>query len=98
MIELSVILPAYNEKENLRILVPRVCAVLKNAGISFEIIIVDDDSPDGTWELREEFEKMSERIILFRRIGDRGLSSAVLHGMGMAGGVRLAVIDRKSVV
>lgn len=93
MLELSVILPAYNEKENLRILVPGVCNVLKGAGISFEIIIVDDDSPDGTWELREEFEKMSERIILFRRIGDRGLSSAVLHGMGMAGGVRLAVMD-----
>lgn len=93
MYQLSVILPAYSEKENLRVLVPRVCNVLRKAGISFEIIIVDDDSPDETWKLREEFEKISERIILFRRIGDRGLSSAVLHGMGMAGGERLAVMD-----
>ena len=93
MFQLSVILPAYNEKENLRVLVPRICTVLKKAGISFEIIIVDDDSPDETWKLREEFSGLPDRIILFRRIGSRGLSSAVLHGMGMAGGERLAVMD-----
>lgn len=93
MVQLSVILPAYCEKENLKVLVPGICTVLKDAGISFEIIIVDDDSPDETWKLREEFEKLAARVILFRRIGERGLSSAVLHGMGMAGGEKLAVMD-----
>lgn len=54
---LSVVIPTYNEKENIRILIPRIFEVLDKIGIEFELIVVDDTSPDGT---AEEVRKLGE--------------------------------------
>ncbi len=88
---LSVILPTYNEAENLPILLERLQKVLHD--LDYEIIVVDDNSPDGTWEIAEDFAARSNRIRSIRRIDDRGLSSAVIAGMQVADGRVLAVMD-----
>jgi dolichol-phosphate mannosyltransferase len=87
----SVVVPTYNEVLNLPILLGRLQAAL--ADLDYEIIVVDDDSPDRTWEVADRWAANTNRIRVLRRIGRRGLSSAVLDGMAMAAGRVLAVID-----
>ena len=88
---LSLVLPTYNEAENLSELLPKVEDVLKD--IPHEIIIVDDDSPDGTWRVAQELSEHLENVHVIRRIGRRGLSSAVVEGFLAAKGDVLAVAD-----
>ncbi|MCB1305579.1 MAG: glycosyltransferase, partial [Leptospiraceae bacterium] len=88
---LSVILPTYNESANLPILLGN----LKNTlgSISHEILVVDDNSPDRTWEIAEDIAAKDDTIRVIRRVTDRGLSSAVVTGMEVAEGEILAVMD-----
>lgn len=88
---LSVVLPTYNEAKNLPELLPQIAAALK--GIDHEVIIVDDDSPDRTWETALELVKDRSDLHVVRRIGRRGLSSAVIEGFLAAKGEVLAVMD-----
>lgn len=88
---LSVIIPSYNERENINQLLPRLAEVL--ADLDHEIVVVDDDSPDRTWEVAESLAAANPRIHVIRRVGRRGLSSAVIEGMTVARGRVLAVID-----
>lgn len=86
----SLILPTYNEAANLPLAVERALSALR--GRDAEIIVVDDDSPDGTWRVAEELAQRLP-IRVFRRIGRRGLSSAVVEGFAAARGEALAVMD-----
>lgn len=88
---LSLILPTYNEAKNLPELLPSLKKVLEF--IPHEIIIVDDDSPDGTWRIAHELSEEADDIHVIRRIGRRGLSSAVVEGFLAAKGDVLAVMD-----
>ncbi len=88
---LSLILPTYNEADNLPELLPKLEKTLK--GISHEIIIVDDDSPDGTWRVAQELGLERDDIHVIRRVGRRGLSSAVIEGFLSAKGDVFAVMD-----
>ncbi|MBI1813080.1 glycosyltransferase family 2 protein [Candidatus Peregrinibacteria bacterium] len=88
---LSLILPTYNEAQNLPELVPQIERAL--GGMSFEIIIVDDDSPDRTWKAARGISKDDAHVHVLRRIGRRGLSSAVIEGFLAAKGDVLAVMD-----
>ena len=74
---------------------PRVIDRLRRVlgGQPHEIIIVDDDSPDGTWQLARRHGADDPAVRVIRRIGKRGLASAVLDGMAAAAGDALAVID-----
>ena len=90
--QLSVIVPTYCEAENLGVLIPRLSSVLEKAGISAEILIVDDDSPDNTTEVCELL-AATHPVRLIVRKGERGLSSAVIHGMRQAQGDVLLVMD-----
>lgn len=87
----SVIVPSYNERENMAVLLTRLSEVL--ADFDYEIVVVDDDSPDGTWQVAEARAEENGRIQVVRRVGRRGLSSAVIDGMSVARGAVLAVID-----
>lgn len=87
---LSVIVPTYNEAKNLPVLVENLAKVLE--GIDYEIIIVDDNSPDRTYRVAEDLSQ-NFNIRLIRRFTARGLSSAVLTGMSAARGEVLAVMD-----
>lgn len=85
-------MPTYNEKENLDELVRRVQQACSSAGLSAELVIVDDNSPDGTGARAEELAK-TENIKVVHRSGKLGLSSAVLEGFKAAGGSTLVVMD-----
>ncbi len=77
----SIILPTYNERENI---IELIRAIQTNLGGSVEIIVVDDDSPDGTWK---DVEKITnENIKLLRRTEQRCLTTAISDGISMARG------------
>lgn len=89
--EISVILPTYNERENVPILIPKIENALKNH--SYEIILVDDNSPDKTWEVAEGLKTSHKNLSVVRRMEGRGLSSAVISGMSVAKGNVFVVMD-----
>ncbi len=88
---LSLILPTYNEAQNLPTLIDLLDGVL--GGISHEIIVVDDNSPDGTWRVAQMMAQDFPSVRVLRRIGKKGLSSAVVDGFDAAGGDIVAVMD-----
>ncbi|HEV8674595.1 MAG TPA: polyprenol monophosphomannose synthase [Methylomirabilota bacterium] len=87
----SLVIPTYNERDNL---VPLLDAVRRAmAGRDLEIWIVDDDSPDRTWQAAAHYGDTHPEVRVVRRMNQRGLSGAVLEGFGRAGGDVLAVMD-----
>ena len=88
---LSIILPTYNEAENLPELIERIETALK--GHLFEIIVVDDNSPDGTADVAVELNRKYGNIRVLRRRGKLGLASAILDGVNMANGNVIVVMD-----
>jgi len=76
----ALIIPTLREAGNLPVLLQRAQGVLDSAGIDYEILIVDDDSCDGTEELVAEITRQDPRVHLLVRKGKRGLSGAILHG------------------
>lgn len=91
VLELAVIIPTYNEQANVQGIVDRLDRVL--AGISHEIIFVDDDSPDGTSETVRKIAQSRRDVRILRRVGRRGLSSACLEGMLSTAAPYVAVMD-----
>jgi dolichol-phosphate mannosyltransferase len=89
--ELSVIVPTFNERENIPELMARLKVCLE--GRSWEVIFVDDDSPDGTANLIREYAAADSRVRCLQRIGRRGLSSACVEGLLASTAEFLAVID-----
>jgi len=90
-LDLSLILPTYNERENLGELFAEVDRAL--GGNCFEVIVVDDDSPDGTYAAVQAFEERYPWLRLIRRRNVRGLASAVICGFRRGRGNILAVMD-----
>jgi dolichol-phosphate mannosyltransferase len=91
---LSMIVPTFNEALNIERLVTGLAQLLDGPfGERYEIIIVDDDSPDRTWELAQKLAGERPRLRVMRRMGERGLSSAVVRGWQAARGEILCVID-----
>src|SRR6185295_17278119 len=88
---LSVIVPTYCEAANVEPMIAALDAAL--AGIRWEVIFVDDDSPDGTAHLVRERGERDIRVRAVRRIGRRGLAGAVIEGMLASAGKVVAVID-----
>ncbi len=89
--ELAVIIPTLNERDNVPILVQRLNRVL--AGISWEAIFVDDDSPDGTAEVVRGLARQQANIRCLQRLGRRGLSSACIDGILASAAPYAAVMD-----
>ena len=90
-IELAVVIPTYNECENVPLLVAALSKAL--AGIRWEAIFVDDNSPDGTAEQVRKIAAEDRRVRVLERIGRRGLSSACIEGMLSTPAPYIAVID-----
>jgi len=88
----SLIVPTYNERDNIGPLLDQVRATLGPRD-DFEIIVVDDDSPDLTWSVVEDCASADGRITLVRRRGEKGLSSAVIAGFNASKGAVLGVMD-----
>ncbi len=89
--ELSVVIPTFNEAENLPLLVDALRDSLGDS--AYELLVVDDDSPDGTWQVGEELAAADGRIRIIRRIDESGLSSAIIRGMREAAAPVIVVID-----
>jgi dolichol-phosphate mannosyltransferase len=89
---ISIILPTYNEVDNIRIIIPKIFGILDKENIKGEVIVVDDNSPDGTASLAEEFSKRYP-VKVFVRKADRGLSKSVLKGFDLADGDICLVMD-----
>ena len=91
MPELALIIPTYNESENVAPLMEKLRAAL--AGVDWEAIFVDDDSPDRTWAAVAAIAAADPRVRGLRRVGRRGLSSACIEGMLATAAPVLAVMD-----
>ncbi len=90
-LELSIVLPAYKEKENLAVFIPRIEEEFK--GASFEIIVVDDNSKDGTRELLDTFNLTYRNIIFVERPALLGIGSALRDGFNKARGIFIMSVD-----
>jgi len=89
--ELSIIVPTFNERDNVAELIRRLDKCL--IPCSWEVIFVDDDSPDGTSEIVRQLALRDSRVRCVQRLGRRGLSSACVEGMLASSAPYLAVID-----
>lgn len=103
----SVILPTYNERDNILDLIDAIVRELEPSGVKYEVLVVDDNSPDGTAqtvqdrfamqevgqnEWQSPLEKMgSVRVIV--RTKDKGLAKSIRHGLEMGRGSTLVVMD-----
>jgi len=81
--KVSVVFPTYNEKDNIG---PLIEEVLRYTPDGTEVIVVDDDSPDGTWRIVEDLQKNLPQLRLLRRTTERGLTSALRTGIAAARG------------
>ncbi len=91
LLQLSVIVPTFNERDNVTPLFRRLEATL--AGVAWEVIFVDDNSPDGTWDVVRNLAAQDSRVRCLRRIGRRGLSGACIEGILASSAPCAAVID-----
>src|SRR3954463_15504235 len=89
--EFSVVVPTFNERDNVIALFRKLEAAL--AGIAWEVIYVDDNSPDGTWDVVRGLAGADSRVRCSRRIGRRGLSGACIEGILASSAPCAAVID-----
>ncbi|PTY38681.1 hypothetical protein BGP77_10895 [Saccharospirillum sp. MSK14-1] len=90
-VQLSLVVPTYNEVENVPVLVQRLRQTLSE--YRWEVIFVDDDSPDGTLAAIQELAERDERIRYISRQGQRGLNSACKEGVMAARGECVAIMD-----
>jgi dolichol-phosphate mannosyltransferase len=90
----SIVVPTYNESKGVGEIVARLAAILETELPGrYEIIVVDDDSPDRTWAAAAALVSTYPALKVMRRVGERGLSSAVIRGWQAARGEVLGVID-----
>lgn len=89
--ELSVIVPTFNERDNVTVLYRRLEATLVN--VAWEVVFVDDNSPDGTSDVVRALAQQDSRVRCIRRIGRRGLSGACIEGILASSAPYTAVID-----
>lgn len=91
----SVILPTYNESENLPLMISMLNAVFQKSSLSYEVIVVDDNSPDGTLQIAEKLQGIygKENIVILSRPGKLGLGSAYLDGLQLCRGDFVFLMD-----
>lgn len=90
--ELSILVPTYGERDNLPTLLERIQATLIDDG-NYEVIIIDDNSPDGTGKLADELARTYTNVKVVHRRRKGGLSSAVIDGFRMAEGALFIIMD-----
>jgi dolichol-phosphate mannosyltransferase len=89
--ELTLVIPTLNERDNIGPLVDLLDAVLES--VSWEVIFVDDDSPDGTAERIREIGRRDRRVRCLQRLGRRGLTTACIEGVLASSAPHIAVMD-----
>ncbi|KAI0056803.1 glycosyltransferase family 2 protein [Artomyces pyxidatus] len=91
----SVIIPTYNERKNLPIIVWLLARVFEENGLAWELIVVDDNSPDGTQEVAKQLANAygEDKIVLKPRAGKLGLGTAYIHGLNFCTGDFVIIMD-----
>jgi dolichol-phosphate mannosyltransferase len=89
--QLTIVVPTLNERENVEPLVEKIAAALPET--PWEIIFVDDDSPDGTADTVRALARRDSRVHCIQRIGRRGLSTACIEGVLASSSPYIAVMD-----
>jgi len=89
---LSIILPTYNEKENIIETITKIQKEIAKTQ-DYEILVMDDNSPDLTWKIVNEYYKKNQNIKSIRRMTKRGLSPAIIEGFSKAKGNIFLVMD-----
>ena len=88
---LSVVVPTFNERDNVTTLYRKLEATLRD--VAWEVVFVDDNSPDGTWDVVRALARQDSRVRCVRRIGRRGLSGACIEGILASSAPFAAVMD-----
>ncbi|PPQ99603.1 hypothetical protein CVT24_005179 [Panaeolus cyanescens] len=91
----SVILPTYNERKNLPVIVYLLAKTFEENKLTWEIIVVDDNSPDGTQEIAKQLAQVygEDKILLKPRAGKLGLGTAYIHGLNFVSGDFVIIMD-----
>lgn len=95
MVKFSVLLPTYNERENLPIIIYLLVREFKKQNMDYEIIVIDDNSPDGTIDVAKQLQSAygEDRILLRPRPGKLGLGTAYIHGLKSVSGDFVIILD-----
>jgi dolichol-phosphate mannosyltransferase len=89
----SIILPTYKEKDNIVELIQTIFAVMQPLYLDFEVVVVDDNSPDGTAEAVRQHFNNNDQVKLFVRATERGLATAIRYGIAHSDGDILVFMD-----
>ena len=92
-LKLGLVIPTLNEAGNMPLLLNRIHSALSHASLDYEVIVVDDDSQDGTAEAVRAYAQRDPHTRLLVRKGQRGLAGAVIHGWEQADANLLGAID-----
>jgi dolichol-phosphate mannosyltransferase len=91
--KISVILPTFNEKDSIILLIEEIITILGKENINYEIVIVDDDSPDGTYHEIVNAFAGNLHIVPILRTREKGLGTAIYHGIANCSGDKVVVMD-----
>lgn len=91
--QISIILPTYNEAGNIEPLIDRTLSALGSYPGGVEVVVVDDDSPDGTWQQVQRMAAQDSRVRLIHRKNESGLTSAINRGIREARGAWIGWMD-----
>jgi len=91
--QISIVLPTYNEADNIELLIDRTLHSLGNYPGGVEVVVVDDNSPDGTWQLVQAKAAADKRVRLIHRTTESGLTSAIQRGIHEARGRWIGWMD-----
>lgn len=91
----SVLLPTYNERENLPLMVGLLDDVFTSHGYDYEVVVVEDSSPDGTYEVALKLQELygEEHVQILKRPGKMGLGSAYIDGLKLCSGNFIILMD-----
>lgn len=91
----SILLPTYNERENLPLIIWLIMQAFEESGHDFEVIVIDDGSPDGTLEVAKQLQDLygADKILLRPRAKKLGLGTAYMHGLKHATGNFIILMD-----
>ena len=89
----SIILPTFNEKDSIILLISDIRKTLTAEGIDHEVVIVDDNSPDGTYSIVVQHFSDDHNVVPFLRTKEKGLATAILYGILHSSGDKIVVMD-----
>src|SRR3954468_22207545 len=91
--DLSIVIPCYNSEESLPVLIPRIQRTMSQAGLSFEIVFVEDGSRDETWSVIQAVAAQHSFVRGFRLMRNFGQHNALLCGIRAARGPAIVTLD-----